>query len=64
MKKLLAIILALILCLSVAAVFTSCNSSDDKGADATDNNGADATEPEATEPPLSRKQGGSYTGVQ
>ena len=51
MKKLLAIILALILCLSVAAVFTSCNSSDDKGADATDNNGADATEPEATEPP-------------
>ena len=51
MKKLLAIILALILCLSVAAVFTSCNSSDDKGADTTDNNGADATEPEATEPP-------------
>ena len=51
MKKLLAIILALILCLSVAAVFTSCNSSDDKGADATDNNGADATEPEPTEPP-------------
>ena len=51
MKKLLAIILALILCLSVAAVFTSCNSSDDKDADATDNNGADATEPEATEPP-------------
>ena len=51
MKKLLAIILALILCISVAAVFTSCNSSDDKGADATDNNGADATEPEATEPP-------------
>lgn len=51
MKKLLVIILALILCLSVAAVFTSCNSSDDKGADATDNNGADATEPEATEPP-------------
>lgn len=51
MKKLLAIILALILCLSVAAVFTSCNSSDDKGADATDNNGADATEPEPTDPP-------------
>ena len=51
MKKLLAIILALILCLSVAAVFTSCNSSDDKGADATDNNGVDATEPEPTEPP-------------
>ena len=51
MKKLLALILALILCLSAAVVFTSCNSSDDKGADATDNNGVDATEPEPTEPP-------------
>ena len=43
MKKLLAIILALILCLSVAVVFTSCN---DKT-----NNDDSATEPEATEPP-------------
>lgn len=45
MKKLLALILALILCLSAAVVFTSCNDKTD------DNNTVDATEPEPTEPP-------------
>ena len=45
MKKLLALILALILCLSAAVVFTSCNDKTD------DNNTTDATEPEPTEPP-------------
>lgn len=44
MKKLLALILALILCLSAAVVFSSCNKTDD-------NNTVDATEPEPTEPP-------------
>ena len=45
MKKLLALILALILCISAAVVFTSCNDKTD------DNNTTDATEPEPTEPP-------------
>jgi hypothetical protein len=44
MKKLLALILALMLCLSAAVVFSSCNKTDD-------NNTVDATEPEPTEPP-------------
>ena len=47
MKKLLALILALILCLSAAVVFTSCNDKTD------DNNTADATDgtEKPTEPP-------------
>ena len=44
MKKLLALILALMLCISATVVFSSCNKTDD-------NNTVDATEPEPTEPP-------------
>ena len=44
MKKLLALILALMLCISATVVFASCNKTDD-------NNTVDATEPEPTEPP-------------
>lgn len=49
MKKLLALILALMLCISATVVFASCNKTDDKNnakGDATN-----ATEPEPTEPP-------------
>ena len=49
MKKLLALILALILCLSAAAVFTSCNDKTDDKNNATD--APNVTEPEPTEPP-------------
>lgn len=49
MKKLLALILALILCLSAAVVFTSCNDKTDDKNNATD--APNATEPEPTEPP-------------
>ena len=49
MKKLLALILALILCLSAAVVFTSCNDKTDDKNNSTD--APNVTEPEPTEPP-------------
>ena len=49
MKKLLALILALMLCISATVVFASCNKTDDKNNAKDD--ATNATEPEPTEPP-------------
>ncbi|MBQ2308975.1 MAG: hypothetical protein II373_05285 [Clostridia bacterium] len=49
MKKLLALILALMLCISATVVFASCNKTDDKNNVKDD--ATNATEPEPTEPP-------------
>ena len=49
MKKLLALILALMLCISSTVVFASCNKTDDKNNAKDD--ATNATEPEPTEPP-------------
>ena len=49
MKKLLALILALMLCISATVVFSSCNKTDDKNNAKDD--ATNATEPESTEPP-------------
>ncbi|MBQ2385295.1 MAG: hypothetical protein II292_03715 [Clostridia bacterium] len=48
MKKLLALILALMLCISATVVFASCNKTDDNN---TKDDATNATEPEPTEPP-------------
>ncbi|MBQ5634266.1 MAG: hypothetical protein IIV11_05220, partial [Clostridia bacterium] len=48
MKKLLALILALMLCISATVVFSSCNKTDDNN---TKDDATNATEPEPTEPP-------------
>jgi uncharacterized protein YxeA len=49
MKKLLALILALMLCISATVIFASCNKTDDKNNAKDD--ATNATEPEPTEPP-------------
>ena len=50
MKKLLALILALMLCISATVVFASCNDKTDDKNNAKDD-ATNATEPEPTEPP-------------